>query len=640
MRFKQTLKSLYIKIKQQPLWITIPSVAVFLLIIIYLVSYLPERTVEFSYSEKNTCTSHITFLPGLNRFKGDTDKYSVKNENILKIGNFELLSLKTCFSAKKSPTVGDSRISISFLGSILFNKTFKLVVSKPPVARLGAVGKPVPTLKPLAFTLSSADYVFNYQLKVDNKTASCPAKDSEIYCNIASLNLVQDKNYKIELVRTFDGKKVATLVNEDIKTLKATNVASSSLSEGQVIYDKPKTFTFDFDKDVAKGKIALYKIEADKRTPIVTEANIDGKQAIIKIKEDLARDTAYEFTIDQLEAKDGSTLPGPYKLSFTASGGPSVSNINIGTSAVDANAKVVVTFDQAISPGQDLSKFASFTGGSASISRTDNQIIFQLNTLPVCGEFSIKINEGLISKYDIVSKKGWSYSSRINCRRATSVVGYSVKGRPIIAYYYGSGSTTVLFTGGIHGSERSGSYIMRDWVSHLDSYAYNIPADRQVVVVPDTNPDGLASLSRYNANNVNIDRNFPSVNWKSDIDTSIGIVVGGGGASPLSEPETVALANLTTSLRPRLEVSFHAQGSLIGANQVGDSVSIGNLYGSSVGYRSMIGQAEEIMGYSITGEYEDWAGEQSIAAILIELPSASGRYFNTHQSVLWKMVNI
>jgi len=640
MRFKQTLKSLYIKIKQQPLWITIPSVVVFLLLIIYLISYIPERTVEFSYSEKNTCTSHVTFFPGLNRFKGDTDKYSVKNENILKIGNFELLSLKTCFTAKKSPKVGESRLSVSFLGSIFFNKTFKLVVSKPPLARLGTVGKPVPTQKPLAFTLSSADSIFNYQLKIENKTASCPVKASEIYCDIASLSLVQDKNYKIELVRTFDGKKVATLVNEDIKTLNATNVASSSLSEGQIIYDKPKTFTFDFDKDVVKGNVALYKIESDKHTPMATDVNIDGKRATIKIKEDLARDSAYEFTIDKLEAKDGSTLPGPYKLSFTASGGPSVSNINIGTSAVDANARVVVTFDQAISKDQDLSKFASFIGGGASISRTDNQIIFQLSNLPICGEFSIKINEGLISKYDIVSKSGWSYTSRINCRRATSVIGYSVLGRPIIAYYYGSGSTTVLFTGGIHGSERSGSYIMRDWVSHLDSYAYNIPADKQVVIVSDVNPDGLASSSRYNANNVNIDRNFPSINWNSDIDTSTGIVVGGGGANPLSEPETVALANLTSSLRPRLEVSFHAQGSLIGANQVGDSVSIGNLYGSSVGYSSMIGHAEETMGYSITGEYEDWAGEQSIPAILIELPSASGRYFNAHQSILWNMVNI
>lgn len=109
----------------------------------------------------------------------------------------------------------------------------------------------------------------------------------------------------------------------------------------------------------------------------------------------------------------------------------------------------------------------------------------------------------------------------------------------------------------------------------------------------------------------------------------------------MSEPETKALANLTTSLRPRLSVSFHAQGSLVGANQYGDSVSIGNTYATSFGYSSMIGIAEETMGYSITGEYEEWAGEQySTPAILIELPTAYGSYFWYHVNILWKMVSI
>jgi len=210
-----------------------------------------------------------------------------------------------------------------------------------------------------------------------------------------------------------------------------------------------------------------------------------------------------------------------------------------------------------------------------------------------------------------------------------------------LAYIFGSGSTTILFTGGIHGNELSGSYLMHDWISYLDSNAEAIPTDKKIVVVPDVNPDGLATSSRYNSNNVNIDRNFPSANWTADIDSSSGLVVGGGGASAMSEPETKALANLTTTLQPRLEVSFHAQGSLVGANQRGDSVSIGNLYASSVGYSSMIGHAEETMGYTITGEYEEWAGEQyGTPAILIELPSATGRYFWAHQSTLWKMVNI
>ena len=182
---------------------------------------------------------------------------------------------------------------------------------------------------------------------------------------------------------------------------------------------------------------------------------------------------------------------------------------------------------------------------------------------------------------------------------------------------------------------------MQDWVSSLDSNAYKIPAGRQVVVVPTLNPDGLATSTRYNAHNVNLDTNFATANWTSDIHNLSGIVVGGGGPTPMSEPETQAIASLTIRLQPRLEVSFHTQGSLVGANQRGDSTAIGNLYAASVGYTSMIGHAEQTMGYAITGEYEEWAGEQyGIPAILIELPTMTGRYFGSNQSTLWKMVNI
>jgi|GEM_PF-2209009 len=95
-------KNLYIKIKQQTLWISIPSVVAFLGLAIYSISYIPERTVEFSYSKKYTCTQNFRILPGLNKFNGDIDRYGIKNENIFKIGSFEILYLKTRFNAKKN----------------------------------------------------------------------------------------------------------------------------------------------------------------------------------------------------------------------------------------------------------------------------------------------------------------------------------------------------------------------------------------------------------------------------------------------------------------------------------------------------------------------------------------------------------
>jgi len=47
------------------------------------------------------------------------------------------------------------------------------------------------------------------------------------------------------------------------------------------------------------------------------------------------------------------------------------------------------------------------------------------------------------------------------------------------------------------------------------------------------------------------------------------------------------------------------------------------------------------MGYTITGEYEDWMGEElRIPAILIELPSSAGNYLSSQLTALWKMVTI
>ncbi len=200
-----------------------------------------------------------------------------------------------------------------------------------------------------------------------------------------------------------------------------------------------------------------------------------------------------------------------------------------------------------------------------------------------------------------------------------------------------------MFTGGIHGSEPSGYSTMQALVWYLQVNAGSvIPAGTQVVVVPNTNPDGIAKLSRNNVHNVNIDRNFPTANWKSDIDTSSGLIVNGGGTSAGSEPETQALMNLTRQLRPRLEVSFHAQGSLVGANKYSDSVAIGNIYSSTVGYGTMYYNAEDIMGgFAMTGEYEDWMGEEmNIPAILIELPTSSGNYINSQLTAITKMIKL
>jgi protein MpaA len=536
--------------------------------------------------------------------------------------------------------VGDVKLSVALFNDWFAKDTYKINVPQPPSVQAISLSEPMSVTTPLNIVISSNDSIFDYQIEIDSKVASCPVKDLKISCDIASLNLLQGKVYSAKLFRMFGGKKVATIASRDITTVSATTVVSSSISQDQIIYDNTKIFSFEFDKNVIQGNITLEKVVGTERTLVPITFLFSDKTANVTVTGDWDRDTSYEFTIDRIEAQDNSSLAAPYKLGFVMSDGPIV--ISVSTDAVGApfSQTIALTFDQVLSTDQDINNFVSTSGISTSISRSGNKVYVSYSNAPLCTDMNIYIKPGLLSNQNIIQDNSWSFSMRTICH-TTSVIGYSVLGRPILAYIFGNGSTAILFTGGIHGNEPSGSYIMYDFISYLESNVTKIPGNKKIVIVPEVNPDGIAAFSRYNSNNVNIDRNFPSANWVTDIDSAGGLVLGGGGVSALSEPETRALADLTTSLQPRLEVSFHSQGSLIGTNQRGDSIAIGNMYASSVGYGSMIGYAEETMGYTITGEYEEWAGEQyGTPAILIELPSLAGQYFWAHQPILWAIVNI
>ena len=64
-------------------------------------------------------------------------------------------------------------------------------------------------------------------------------------------------------------------------------------------------------------------------------------------------------------------------------------------------------------------------------------------------------------------------------------------------------------------------------------------------VIKNMNPDGAAAVppQRFNANYVDFNRNWDTSDWVSDINRGNGILAGGGGNSPLSEPENKALSS-------------------------------------------------------------------------------------------------
>jgi protein MpaA len=192
----------------------------------------------------------------------------------------------------------------------------------------------------------------------------------------------------------------------------------------------------------------------------------------------------------------------------------------------------------------------------------------------------------------------------------TLIAGQSVSGEPIEMHIFGDGPETVLIFGGIHGNEPTSADLAARLVRHLAAHP-EIAADRRIVIMPATNPDGLAARTRGNARGVDVNRNFPAGNWRR--------ATGGRthGARPASEPETRAIIAAVETMQPVRIVSIHSirRGRHCN-NYDGPAAGLAQAMARHNGY-----PVEPTMGYPTPGSFGSWAGiDQRIPTITLELP--------------------
>jgi protein MpaA len=127
-------------------------------------------------------------------------------------------------------------------------------------------------------------------------------------------------------------------------------------------------------------------------------------------------------------------------------------------------------------------------------------------------------------------------------------LGRSVNGAPIVAERIGEqGGRPVVVIGVIHGDEDDG-------VAIIDELRADPVRDGvELWLVESMNPDGQAAQQRQNANRVDLNRNFP-YDW--------GVIGAPGdsqyaGIGPASEPETQAIVNFVSQLRPEITIWYH-----------------------------------------------------------------------------------
>lgn len=594
------------------------------------------RPVQFSYAGNN-CYDRPVILPQLQKTNGG--EYVPEYTNVLQVGGIVLSASTVCIGPTNTPrphttsTLKSSLLGVPLLGQYAFDVS----VPEVPAVNYHVINDGVAATRPLKIPLNVTDKTFTYQLRAEGRTTVCRPQEKAISCDIEALGLKQGTKYRLALIRQFNGRTVKTLTDQEVATLSPVSVVEGSVKPNETVYAKPTSVTFKMDKPITSVTAKLEKIDGDKRTAVEQTVRINGHSIEVHFPE-LPRSSQYQLTLTEVIAEDGSSLlDQTYVLPFSMSGGPKVTGVNIGRHGVAIGATVIVTFDQNLSSSQDIGPLVRLAGGAGNLSRSGNQIRFSTVSVPVCGDFSVSIGGEIQSEHGISGNSAWSYGSRTICH-TVSTIGYTAKGRAITAYTFGSGSQTILYVGAIHGNERGTYLLLSEWIDELESKARSIPADKKIVVIPAVNRDGLAAGSRRNANNVDLNRNFPTADWKKDVTMPGGEMVnGGGGVAALSEPESRALANYTTSLSPRLVLTYHSTGSLVTPNEAGISAQYASTYARLSGYYvSPKSAAASTFEYDTTGAYEDWLYEKpKIATILVELGSHTSSSSSRNFVAMW-----
>lgn len=634
-KLKQTARNLWQAIRHHP-WRFLLISAGSLAIILGGISMIP-RTIQFSYAGES-CVNKVVLLPGTLQSVGNS--YELEVGNVVSIGNVELFGRRVCATPTTVPQPGTENGRLSWGGIGFPAHYFRVEVPEAPLVRLDSVKKPIAAAKPLSLSLSTKDTVFDYVVSSGDRSVNCQSADDEVYCEIAELRLVQGEPQQLVLQRQFDGEKVATLFNDTVNVLPAVNVVDSSVKDGQTVYTKNAPIIITADKPLLSGAARLERRNGEEKTKYdATVTVVDGtKVEVMPVDEDLPRAAEYTLTLDEVEAEDGSGLAGPYEVSFTLSGGPKVSSVNVGATGIDPYARIVLQLDQVRKEDQGIADLVKVQGVPATVAATKDAIVVTLTGAGRCADFSITISKEITSEHGIKATDDWGFKGRTRCH-TVETIGYSAGGRAINAYIYGNGATTYMYTAGTHGNELSSVYTVQSWMNDLEVNPGRIPANARVVVIPRVNPDGVARAGRDNNNGVNLNRNFPTYNWTSTITTGSGEQSGGGGASAGSEPETKALMNATYRYAPRFVITYHSSGYLVNSNDVGISIAAGQRYAQLARYQFIPdSQTTATFGFTMTGTYEDWLIARGTPAILIELDTNTGNHYPRNSAAMWAML--
>jgi hypothetical protein len=208
------------------------------------------------------------------------------------------------------------------------------------------------------------------------------------------------------------------------------------------------------------------------------------------------------------------------------------------------------------------------------------------------------------------------------------IIGQSVQGRELLVAAIGEpADRAVMVIGSIQGDQPNTRELVLSLSSHFEGNPEEVPRDVAFYFLPSLNPDGNAADSRFNANEVDLNRNWETVDWRSQaaVPGHPEGKPGAGGPRPFSEPETAAAADFVLELRGQgrkmLVIVLHSSVRRArGEVYPGGDISLETAYGyaSTADYEVEDQWAE----YTTSGEMLTWCAEQGIRAIDVVIPAS------------------
>ncbi len=158
----------------------------------------------------------------------------------------------------------------------------------------------------------------------------------------------------------------------------------------------------------------------------------------------------------------------------------------------------------------------------------------------------------------------------------------------------------VIVIGVFHGDEPQGKFLIEEYIKKK--------SNSKLFFIPCLNPDGMGLNTRTNANKVDLNRNFPTQNWKFSARDEFF-----GGENPASEIETRFVMEIIEEYKPSLILTLHAPFKIV--NYDGEGKEVAQKISKIISY-----PVEESVGYPTPGSFGTYAGiEKKIPTITLEL---------------------